>query len=381
MHVLVSFPHALGTPGIGSTAWHQAVALAEAGVRVTVICGRVARELPEDSGITVWSSLGPVRPRLVGVDRAREWHDWFTALLVLRLKPDVVHCWPSAVIRTARSARRVGAIVVREAPSPYTPVAIQQAFAAWAQLGLRPPAGHFHNPGPRVVPLEDEEFALADLVLVGSTAARATFARAPFAVRVDVAPYGYDPDRFRPVDRPALRPPTVAFVGRCEPAKGIHVLAEAWTMARLPPDTRLLLCGDVRDDVRARLTTLFSDGRVEHMRHRSDVESVFARADVLAHPSFSEGSALVIYEAMGAGVVPLVSDASGAPSRSVGLEHRTGDASQLAAHLEHALCDASQYTKLRHAVLAEAPNWTWSMAASRLLQCYDRALTLAPPKV
>ncbi|WP_371860840.1 glycosyltransferase family 4 protein [Terrabacter aerolatus] len=278
------------------------------------------------------------------------------------------------MLHTALAARTVGAAVVREAPSPYTRVAIDQAAAAWAQMGLQPPAGHFHRPSPRSVALEDEEFAVVDLVLVGSPAARASFERAPFPVRVDVVPYGYDPTRFRPsVDRVPLDPPTAVFVGRCEPAKGIHVLAAAWSSARLPEGARLLLCGDVRADVRHRLAALFADPRVEHTSHRPDVESVLARADVLVHPSFTEGSALAVYEAIGSGVVPLVSDASGAPG-GVGLVHRTGETAQLAAHLEDALGDVVAFTGLRQTVLDEAPSWSWSQAGARLIDSYERAM-------
>ena len=369
---MYSFPHALGSPGIGTTAWHHVVGLARAGADVLVVCTSVARPLPPDVSVRVRQTLGPVRHRMVGVDRAYRWHDALTALVVRRWRPDVVHCWPRGVLRTAAAARAVGAVSVREAPSPYTPVALRQARTAWAQIGLEPPSTHFHAMSSTVVALEDREFRAVDVVVVGSQVAADTFTEAPFDVDVRVNGYGYDPQTYSVHDRPddgALR---VAFVGRLEPAKGLHTLLEAWGRQDRSHGETLHLCGALDETVRARLHEQLSDPTVVLRGHVSDVAGALAQADVLALPSFSEGNALVVYEAMGSAVVPLVSRAAGAPVTDGvdGLVHETGDVDQLSLHLSTVLTDAAERARLRRNAVDAATDLTWDRAGARLMNLY-----------
>jgi D-inositol-3-phosphate glycosyltransferase len=374
MRVVVSFPHRLGSPGIGTTAWHQVVALARAGAEVTVVCTSVVRPLPEDAQVRVLQSLGPVRHRMVGVARAYLWHDLVASKVVAKQRPDVVHCWPRSVLRTARAAARVGSLSVREAPSPYTRVAIGMAQKGWADLGLRPPPGHFHQPTDAQLDLEDREFRAVDLITVGSSEAAATFSG--LDVDVAVVPYGYDPDRFSPSEHPALDPPTAVFVGRCEPGKGIHVLLRAWLDACVPAESRLLLCGDLTPEVANALSDLLGIPGVEHLGKRDDIWRVLAEADLLVLPSFSEGSALAVYEAIGAGVVPLVSRASGAQVRDGvnALLHSPGDTTALASQLGTLLRDPQQLARLKQGVLGSRSEWIWDRAGSRMLAAWSARL-------
>src|SRR4051812_12940536 len=108
-HVLYSFPHRLGIPGIGMTAWHQVQGLADLGLRVTVFCGSVERPLKGMHHIVETMKLGPLplSYRAMGMDRAMAWHDWRVAGALKRAARDVnvVHCWPSGALRTLRTAR------------------------------------------------------------------------------------------------------------------------------------------------------------------------------------------------------------------------------------------------------------------------------------
>ena len=56
MRVLYSFPTRLGTPGIGTTAWHQAAGLADQGV---VLTSRVSKRPP----VLVSNSSKTITPR------------------------------------------------------------------------------------------------------------------------------------------------------------------------------------------------------------------------------------------------------------------------------------------------------------------------------
>jgi D-inositol-3-phosphate glycosyltransferase len=374
MRVLYSIPHPLGSKGIGTTAWHHVDSLARAGADVTAVCTRLDRTFAEDLSVRVVQTLGPIRPRMIGMATTYRLHDLRTARLVTRLRPDLIHTWPKAMLRTAVTSRESGVLCIREAPSPYTRTAVRQAQLAWADLGLDVPARHFHRISEPELRLEDEEFRAARVVTVGSSQAAESFELADFPVRIEVNPYGYDARLFPPPAPEHQWPPVAVFVGRCEPTKGIHVLLRAWRRARRPTGSRLLVCGTFPEVVRQALSDLLTTPGVELMGHIHDVPSVLRRSDLLVLPSFSEGSALVGYEALGAGAVPLVSTSSGSPviDNVNGLVHNTGDEDSLVAHLEQAMGDPDELSRLRAGAIARRTDWTWDAAGDRLLSLYRR---------
>ena len=380
MRVLYSFPHPLGGSGIGTVAWHHVDALARAGAEVVAVVPKVIRPLDPTLGIRTVTVLGPVRPRMIGRARAYGLIDRVTAHQVRRWGPTVVHSWPGAVLRTAAAARQAGIPMVREAPSPYTRTAVEQAAAAWADMGLAVPEGHFHQLTDSALDMEDREFASADCLLVGSEQAADSFAGLPFADRVVVNRYGFDPRAFH-VQPFRAGPPNAVFIGRCEPTKGFHVLLRAWAAARRPPGARLLLCGLIGAEVRERLAAELADSSVIECGRVPDMAEFLAGADIMVLPSFSEGSALVTYESIGAGVVPLVSTASGPPltHEVEGLVHETGNTGQLTAHLDRMLNDPEDRARLRENGVARRSDLEWSVVGKRLSALYtDLAEVTAP---
>lgn len=374
MRVVYSIPQTLGSSGIGTTAWHHIDGLARAGADVTAVCTRLSRWFDPDLKIRVVQTLGPVRPRMIGRTNTYRLHDQRTARLVQQLRPDLVHTWPRATLRTAAAASEVGVLCVREAPSPYTRSAVIHAQEAWAQLGLTVPRQHFHNIGDAELEREDAEFRAAHVITVGSQQAADSFDLANFGVRIEVNPYGYDGTLF-PEPRPDPQwPPVAAFVGRCEPTKGIHTLLRAWQRSNLPAGSRLLLCGAMPKVISRTLEDLLSTAGVEQLGHVNDIPGILRGSDLLVLPSFSEGSALVGYEALGAGVVSLVSTSSGCPvtDNVTGRVHMTGDEEGLTAHLEQVMGEPAELRRLRASTIASRGDWTWVAAGQRLMSLYAR---------
>jgi glycosyltransferase involved in cell wall biosynthesis len=98
---------------------------------------------------------------------------------------------------------------------------------------------------------------------------------------------------------------------------------------------------------------------------------------VLLLPTWTEGSALVTYEAMGAGCIPLVSNASGAPVLDgiTGLLHEVGDRRQLSQQLDRLASQPSLLDNLRSNVVEAARSLTWLAAGQRLADAYRIATT------
>lgn len=146
----------------------------------------------------------------------------------------------------------------------------------------------------------NEEIALADLVVVGSTFCRDTLIEngcPPEKIRV--VPYGADEALF-PGERPrreplANRPVEFLFVGSVEPRKGVAYLLEA--MAQIQPERgRLTMVG------RMLMPGKTFERFAKWVRHvpqvsRAEVVSYFLMADCFVFPSLFEGGGIVLYEA------------------------------------------------------------------------------------
>jgi glycosyltransferase involved in cell wall biosynthesis len=138
--------------------------------------------------------------------------------------------------------------------------------------------------------------------------------------------------------------PVVLTVSRIAPQKRLDVLVEAAAeLGARRPGVRWLVAGDGDDDLlaglRRRATEL--NAPVTWLGHRSDVPALMAGADVFALPSAWEARALVVQEAMAAGLPVVATAVGGVPDLlgETGLLVPPGDARALVAALERLLTD------------------------------------------
>jgi glycosyltransferase involved in cell wall biosynthesis len=255
-------------------------------------------------------------------------------------------------------------------------------------VGLEPPAHHSHTPDAAKLAREEAEYAAAGLMLTPSAYVAQTFRdRGIPSDRLAHHGYGHDPAVFRPVPgaRPEGRPFTAVFAGAGEPRKGLHYALEAWHASGASAHGRLVICGRLEPGYARVLAPLLDHPSIDRRDFCPDLAGVLADADVLVLPSVEEGSALVTYEAMACGAVPLVSEAVGAPCRDGvdGLVHHPRDAAALADHLRTLSQQPERLRQMRVAALEAAPGLTWTAAGERLVAAYQRALrrsdATAPP--
>jgi phosphatidyl-myo-inositol alpha-mannosyltransferase len=157
-------------------------------------------------------------------------------------------------------------------------------------------------------------------------------------------------ERFSTGDRWPTDGPTIFFLGRHEPRKGLAVLLEA--MGHLPGDVRLWVGGEgpETDDLRARHG---DDERIEWLGRINDDERAarLRGATVYCSPSISgESFGMVLLEAMASGTALVASDLDG--HRNVAthdvdaLLAPVGDAEALARALEQVLTDPALRERL-----------------------------------
>ncbi|PLS85726.1 MAG: hypothetical protein CYG60_11055 [Actinobacteria bacterium] len=112
--------------------------------------------------------------------------------------------------------------------------------------------------------------------------------------------------------------PVIGRVARLQPEKGIEIFLEAAArVAPLFPKANFLVIGDgpLREELAALAGRLGLEQRVHFLGFRSDARALIEVSDVLVVSSLSEGTPLVILEAMAAGVPIVATTVGGIPDQ------------------------------------------------------------------
>ena len=190
---------------------------------------------------------------------------------------------------------------------------------------------------------------------------------------------GIELDRFAKGDTVDASGPTILFMGRHEPRKGLAVLLEA---ARdLPADVTIWVGSDGPQTNELR-TRFADDERIVWLGRISDEEKAarLRSADVFCAPSLmGESFGVVLLEAMAAGTPIVASDLPGyrnvARHEEEALLAPPGDALALAAAIRRVLGDAPTARRLIEAGEHRAAEFSMDRLAERYLELYDEVLT------
>jgi phosphatidylinositol alpha-mannosyltransferase len=195
---------------------------------------------------------------------------------------------------------------------------------------------------------------------------------------------GIDPHRFATAAPTPTTGPTVVFLGRHEPRKGLAVLVEAF--GHLGPEARLWVIGDGPETGRLRQRTL-GDPRVSWLGVVSEQEKLarLAGADVFCAPSLrGESFGVVLLEAMAAGTAVVASDLPGyrnvARSGVDALMVPPGSAPALADALATALAGGPEMAAMVAAGRRRAAHFSLERLAGRYLEHYRRLVADRPAR-
>jgi glycosyltransferase involved in cell wall biosynthesis len=173
----------------------------------------------------------------------------------------------------------------------------------------------------------------------------------------------------------------VGFAGRLIREKGVDVFLRAASLvAGVVPEARFVVIGDGR--LRGELEALAGDlglleEKVRFLGFRDDAADLIAALDILAVPSRSAGTPLVVGEAMIAGVPVVVSRVGGLPDqvthRRSGLVVDPEDPEGLAAALVSLLLAPDEARQLGEAGRAYAARFPHAAFVDRIEELYSQA--------
>ena len=187
---------------------------------------------------------------------------------------------------------------------------------------------------------------------------------------------GIDVERFAKASPWPTEGPTIFFVGRHEPRKGLAVLLEA--MKRLPPEVRLWVGGDGPETAALRQRTR-GDDRIEWLGAIDDDEKArrLRGADVFCAPSlYGESFGVVLLEAMAAHTPIVATDLPGyanvARAGTDAVLVPEDDPEVLADALRSVLADTRLAERLAVAGEARAAAFAMDRLAERYVELYDQ---------
>lgn len=360
MRVSLLCPYSLSVPGgVQGQVLGLARALREIGVEARVI-GPTDGPPPEPGITTVGPSVGfatngSVSPMAEEQSIASE-----RTLEALRsFEPDVLHLHeplvpgPTSAALLGSEIPKVGTFhAAGEAGAPAYKAFRKLAVSAARRLAVR-------------VAVSPDARAMAEAALGGSYL---------------ILPNGVDVDAFAKVEPWATTKPSVLFVGRHEPRKGLGVLLDAWT--GLDRDATLWIASDgpETESLRARNTP-----NVEWLGRISEPEKLarLKGATAFCAPALGQESfGIVLLEAMAAGTAVVASDIPG--YRNVA--HHDVDAVMVAPEDPQALRQALRRVldaedlrvRLEQTASTHVLDFSLARLAERYLGVYEQAIAAAP---
>jgi glycosyltransferase involved in cell wall biosynthesis len=379
LRVLYSFPHKIGAGGVCYAAWQHVKHLREAGAEVTVFPGVLHQPFPPGVRVLPTLSRGKLRIpyKLFGRMGSCKIHDWIVAGRLRKMADrfDIVHGFALGSLETLKAAKELGIPTVLERCNAHTRFAYEVVEKECEKLGIQMPEGHAHAFNADYLRREEEEYEAADYLFCPSEFVARTFEERGFpSRRLARFQYGFDETTCYPAtghvdEKPGL---TVLFAAGCAPRKGLHYALEAWLKSSACHDGKFLVVGDFIPGYAETMASYLAHPSVSQLGFRKDLPDVMRSSDVMVLPSIEEGSALVTYDARGAGCVLLVSDSTGAvcEHEKNALVHRTGDVDALASHFSRVHEDRALLARLRAASLETAAELTWAAAGRKMLESY-----------
>lgn len=219
------------------------------------------------------------------------------------------------------------------------------------------------------------ELSLADYILVPSDYVRDDLvSRGVPESKVVVIPYGVDIDRFRPRATPSQATFSILYVGQVGHRKGLPYLLEALRILS-GRGSRLTVAGPMTKGG----LDLTSDELVKYVGcvDQSQLAAEYSRADVFVLPSLAEGMALVVLEAMSAGLPVIVTPATGysgiVRDGVEGFVVPTRDAQAIADRLTTLARDPELRLAMGRAARARAEQYTWRAFEQKVVSELERS--------
>jgi glycosyltransferase involved in cell wall biosynthesis len=304
--------------------------------------------------------------------------DWIAARLLATERYDLFHSWSGDCLQSLRVTHKLRIPSLIEIPTWH-----RDRGKVQRDQRAQPPQPRLplHRQWKEDLLLDRkrflEEYDLADLIVVLSEKAAATFRIQGFPEeKLFYLPRGVDVERFKPGQRPEVF--RAIFSGALIERKGIHHLLEAWHRLNLA-NAELWLVGSVHNEAKAHLKKFWRDN-IRIVGFAKNPENYLSQSTIHVFPSQCEGSAKVTYEAAACGLPQITTQEAGdvVVDGIEGMIIQPGDIDALADAIQHLYDHPEVVERMGRAARKRVvENFTWDHFRERLLGAYEMAMTMA----
>jgi glycosyltransferase involved in cell wall biosynthesis len=306
-------------------------------------------------------------------------NDWLMCTMKRECRREdvaAVHAYEDCSLWQFEEAKRLGKTCIYDMPIGYYPAWVQtqtelaRKYSDWLPFGSLA-SNRWVRPEQKRAEME-----LADIVLAPSTFVAETILKFYPTKKVFLAPYGVDLEFWKPRSGEEQRrpnpdnsdffadgaPATLKFIfaGQCSVRKGTPVLLNAWKQAALR-NAKLQLVG-AWGFADAKLADLPPGVSYLGIVSREELRHQFIQADVLVFPTYFEGRALVVSEALACGLPVVTTPASGVTDLvddTCGRVLPSGDVDGLVETLRWFVANREKLPAMKAAARAKAETCSW----------------------
>ncbi|MEK7611039.1 MAG: glycosyltransferase family 4 protein [Patescibacteria group bacterium] len=381
MKVNYSIAAKLAGGGIGTTSYNAVFGIFRHGYLNRVFCTSYNRsKIGQLPNFPLFATHTSLVERFSFLSPSVKWqlkdsfHDLFTSFIAP--KADIFHGWNGHCLRSLAGAKKSGAVTIVERASSHPDTyekLLQEEYSRW---------------GIKINPIEPavkhrllKELAEADYITTPSDFAyRSMIENGIPEKKLIRLSFGTETDKFKglPAHLPAQAGAgqnskfTALFVGQVGIRKGVPYLLEAWKNLNLK-DADLYLLGEVESAAK-KIIAPYRDVASIHFEGYKDPVPYFQKADVFVFPSIEEGSALVTFEALAAGV-PLITTFN---SGSVITDGKEGflvpirDSAAIADRLKELYLNETTSREMAVRAGETGRRYTWQAYGDSLVQAYEK---------
>lgn len=333
------------------------------------------RPLPELIRSVAARKLNPII-----TDRIWEWaelgFDNWTSKQINKNKPDVIHTYEHAALKTLQTAKALGIYTIYEQLSQHHGFFTSIVEAQLKQYPLLK-SNHsdllINEKAIARNARRDEELAIADLILCNSSFTKRTLVNAGVPeTKIKVIPLAFP----KTLDTVAIKdknsPIKFLYAGNQSIRKGTHLLFEAWRQCGFETDeAELWLIGSINKELLLNKELPSNVIIKENIPHQQLME-LYQQIDVFVLPTLADGFGMVVTEAMSQGVPVIATENSCGPDiidhKKNGWVIPAGDISALANAMRWAVNNRNSLSEMGMNALQKAKSWQWADYRKGLVQ-------------
>ena len=224
-------------------------------------------------------------------------------------KNDIILGWSGFSLDTFKKAKNYNCFKILERGSTHILFQNQILKEEYDLLGLKP-----NLPTSHTIEVEQEEYKIADHIMVPSEFAKNTFIKKGFdSSKISKVPYGVNLSLFKSEKKKTKDSKfRIIYTGMLSVRKGVIYLLKAFSELNLK-NAELVLIGTIEKGLKKKIIKYFDNNNIIYKSaiNQSELATFYSNSDLFVTCSIEEGLAMVQMQAMASGLAIICTENSG----------------------------------------------------------------------